>query len=59
MAKHDQGGAAPQEAVRSDREAADLRRGAADGEDRAIGLLPGVVNDLPEVAPHQWIYLMS
>lgn len=21
--------------------------------------LPGVVNDLPEVAPHEWIYIMS
>lgn len=27
--------------------------------DAAIQGLPGVVNDLPEVAPHEWIYIMS
>ena len=32
---------------------------AGDDEGEAVGSLPGVVNDLPEVAPHEWIYLMS
>ena len=32
---------------------------AEEGSGDALGSLPGVVNDLPEVAPHEWIYLMS
>lgn len=39
--------------------AADTRGGERDGQADGIGHLPGVVNDLPEVAPHEWIYLMS
>ena len=58
MADYDQGGAGPRDIGRVERETA----GAGDPSDKAEGAtegLPGIVNDLPEVAPHEWIYLMS
>lgn len=30
-----------------------------DRSETVFSRLPGVVNDLPEVAPHEWIYIMS
>ena len=59
MADCERGGGKLGEAVGSGRAATELPRAAAEPDDRAIGLLPGIVNDLPEVAPHEWIYLMS
>lgn len=35
----------------------DTREGS--GNEATIGRLPGIVNDLPEVAPHEWIYIMG
>ena len=58
MASYKRGGEASEEPVPGDRRLAGHRDGA-EPDDRAIGMLPGVVNDLPEVAPHEWIYLMS
>ena len=59
MADLMRGGSVPRAAPSGDEPKADLAPGAAEQDERAIGLLPGVVNDLPEVAPHEWIYLMS
>lgn len=53
------------EAARAERtsEAGERSAGSAGAEqgtgDAAFHGLPGVVNDLPEVAPHEWIYIMS
>ncbi|HUF57295.1 MAG TPA: hypothetical protein VMM55_12125 [Thermohalobaculum sp.] len=59
MASCERGGGAPGEAAGSGRATTDLPVAASEQDDQAIGLLPGIVNDLPEVAPHEWIYLMS
>ena len=59
MASYKRGGAASEEAAAGGRQAAERRSDLAEPDEQAIGLLPGIVNDLPEVAPHEWIYLMS
>lgn len=59
MAGYERGGGAPEKAVASDRATTELLDAAGEPDEQAIGLLPGIVNDLPEVAPHEWIYLMS
>ena len=59
MASYDDGGATPRDASRAERTTPGLRGAPADRSERPVRTLPGVVNDLPEVAPHEWIYLMS
>ena len=59
MATYDHGGMPPRKPPETGRPSAEAAGEPAERQEGAVGALPGVVNDLPEVAPHEWIYLMS